>query len=236
MLEVRDVTKKFGAITALKDITFNIDDGEFVFISGASGAGKTTLLRLLLREITPDTGEIKFAGKDITKLPSSQIPKIRQKIGCVFQDYKVISERTVRENTQVALAVIGLPRAEWDARVEHVLKLVGLSQRMNLFPSQLSGGELQRLSMARALVVNPKIVLADEPTGNLDWETADKIMDLFEKINSEGKTVIMATHNRLIIDKMKKREIKLKEGSILEDSGPKEKSKKERNTNYLNKP
>lgn len=227
MLEIKNVTKKFGTITALKNMSFSVEKGEFVFISGASGAGKTTLLRLILRELTPDAGEIKFDQVNIVELPAKEIPGLRQKIGFIFQDYKVIPERTVRENTEVALAVIGLPKEDWDSRVDHVLKLVGLSERANLFPSQLSGGELQRLSMARALVVNPKLILADEPTGNLDWETADKIMDLFEKINSEGKTVIMATHNRLIIDKMKKREIKLKEGLLESDTDSKKSVKKE---------
>ena len=219
MLELINVTKTFGDVVALDDISFKIDDGEFVFISGPSGAGKTTLLRLLLREIKPNQGEILLDGKNVAKLPSKAVPKLRQHIGTIFQDFKVIPERTVGENVEVALAVIGLPRSEWPARVEHVLRLVGLSDRANLFPSQLSGGELQRASMARALVVNPKIILADEPTGNLDWETADKIMDLFEKINQEGKTIIMATHHKLIMDKLKKRVIELKGGKVISGGG-----------------
>lgn len=210
MLEVKNVTKTFGRIVALKNLSFTVEDGEFVFIAGPSGAGKTTLLRLIIREILPDQGEILLDGENITKIPKKEVPKLRQKFGVIFQDFKVLPERTVSENVEVALAVIGLPREEWTARVDHVLKLVGLEDRANLFPSQLSGGELQRVSMARALVVNPKIILADEPTGNLDWETADNLMDLFEKINKEGKTIIMATHHRLIIDKMKKRVIELK--------------------------
>src|SRR3990167_1123651 len=215
MLELINVTKTFGDIAALSDISFKVDDGEFVFISGPSGAGKTTLLRLLIREIKANQGEIILDGKNIAKLSSKEVPRLRQHIGTIFQDFKVIPERTVAENVEVALAVIGLPKNEWPARTEHVLRLVGLSDRANLFPSQLSGGELQRVSMARALVVNPKIILADEPTGNLDSETADGVMDLFEKINKEGKTVIMATHNERIIEKYKKREIKIKEGRIV---------------------
>jgi len=215
MLEIVGVTKRFGSIVALDNVSFKVEDGEFVFISGPSGAGKTTLLRLILRDIKPDEGEILFDGKDITKLSSREVPKLRQHIGTIFQDFKVIPERTVAENVEVALAVIGLPKKEWQARVDHVLRLVGLSERASLFPSQLSGGELQRVSMARALVVNPRLILADEPTGNLDWETADKIMDLFDKINKEGKTIIMATHHKLIINRMKKRVIELKEGRVV---------------------
>ncbi len=210
MLEFKNVTKKFGKITALDDLSFKIDDAEFVFITGASGSGKTTLLRLILRELSPDEGEIILNEQNISKLPRNKIPELRQKIGVVFQDFKVLFESTVRENVELALAVIGLPKNEWKARTDHVLGLVDLKDRSEFFPSQLAGGELQRVSMARALVVNPKIILADEPTGNLDWETADKIMDLFEKINKEGKTVIMATHNKLIIENMGKRTIELK--------------------------
>ena len=228
MLELEKVTKTFGEIEALKDINFEVADSEFVFITGASGAGKTTLLRLILRELLPDSGKIELNKEDISKLPSKEIPRLRQKIGVVFQDYKVLSERTLRENVEVALAVIGLNRNDWEQRVNHVLKLVGLTERADLFPAQLSGGELQRVSLARALVVNPKIILADEPTGNLDWETADRLMDLFEKVNSEGKSIIMATHNRQIVDKMNKRVIELGGGKIIGDSGSKVKIKPEK--------
>ena len=221
MLQVKKVSKSFGKIKALEDISFDIQPGEFVFITGESGAGKTTLLRLVLREMVPDAGEILLEDKDITKLKGKEIPKLRQKIGTVFQDFKVLSERTLWENVAVALAVCGVPQNEWDDRVEQVLKLVDLKDRRNLFPSQLSGGELQRASLARALVVNPKIVLADEPTGNLDWDTADSIMDLFKKINSEGKTIIMATHHQLIVKKMAKRVVQLKGGRVVGDSGSK---------------
>jgi len=227
MLVFKNVTKKFGSIAALEDISFEVDKGDFVFITGPSGAGKTTLLKLILREISPDSGEILLDDEDIGKLPLKKIPKLRQNMGVIFQDFKIIPEKTVAENVEVALAVIGLTNKEWKARVEHVLKLVGLSERSNLFPVQLSGGEIQRVSLARALVVNPKIILADEPTGNLDWSTADKIMDLLEKINEEGKTIIMATHHKLIIEKMKKRVIELEDGRVVnEDSGNKSKSKK----------
>lgn len=214
MLSFKNVSKTFGSIVALEDVSFEVEDGEFIFITGPSGAGKTTLLRMILRELKPDEGEILIDDTDITKIKSKEIPKMRQKIGTVFQDFKVLSERTLRENVEIALSVIGLSKKEWNQRVDRVLELVDLTERQNLFPSQLSGGELQRVSLARALVVNPKIILADEPTGNLDWETADKIMDLLEKINSEGKTIIMATHHQMIIDKMGKRVIKLNKGKM----------------------
>lgn len=228
MLEFKNVTKKFGAVTALEDIDFDISDGSFVFITGPSGSGKTTLLRLILRELEPTKGDIVLDGENTSKIANKDIPKLRQKIGVVFQDFKVLPERTVRENVEVALAVLGLAKDEWEKRVDHVLDLVKLSGRSEFFPSQLAGGELQRVTMARALVVNPKLILADEPTGNLDWETSDKLMELFEKISDEGKTVIMATHNKLIIEKMKKRTIELKEGKIVSDSGPESKKEKER--------
>ena len=215
MIEFKNVSKSFGSIKALADISFKVANGEFVFITGPSGAGKTTLLKLILREILPDSGQIVFDGADIVGLSQEEVPHLRQKIGVVFQDFKVLPERTVRENVEVPLAVVGVNPEEWEARVDQVLKLVGLDKRTELFPSQLSGGELQRVSLARALVVNPKLILADEPTGNLDSETADGVMDLFEKINKEGKTVIMATHNERIIEKYKKMEIKIKEGRIV---------------------
>jgi cell division transport system ATP-binding protein len=210
MLKLEKVTKKFGEITAVEDVSFEVEEGDFVFVTGPSGAGKTTLIRLIIRDLVPDEGGIVLDDTDITKLKQKDIPKLRQNIGVVFQDFKILPERTLRENVEVALAVIGLPKTEWRARVDHVLDLVDLSERAELFPKQLSGGELQRTSLARALVVNPKIVLADEPTGNLDWDTADALMELFERINEEGKTIIMATHHKLIVDKMKKKEIKLK--------------------------
>jgi len=209
MLKIKNLTKTFGNITALEDISFDVKSGEFIFISGASGSGKTTLLRLILRDLIPDSGEILLDDIEITKISQKDIPTLRQQIGVVFQDFKVLPERTLRENVEIALAILGVSQDKWRKRVDEVLALVGLDERSELFPSQLSGGELQRVSLARALVVNPKILLADEPTGNLDWETADKIMDLFEKINKEGKTVIVATHHQGIINKMKKRTIKL---------------------------
>src|SRR3989344_6813596 len=227
MLRIENLTKTFGDITAIRGISFEVEDGEFIFITGPSGSGKTTLLRLILRELTPDSGKIYLDGKNILDLPRKFIPLLRQQIGVVFQDFKVLPERTVRENVEVALAVVGVPENEWDERVNSVLDLVGLSKRSELFPAQLSGGELQRVSLARALAVNPKVILADEPTGNLDWDTADEIADLFQKINDQGKTIIMATHHKLIIDKLKKKTIVLENGTVSEIREVKTKKTKE---------
>ena len=214
VIQFKNVTKKFGGMAALSNISFEVGNGEFVFITGPSGAGKTTILKLILGEILPDIGEVIVEGYDTRKIKDKDLPLFRQKIGTVFQDFKVLPERTVSENVEVALAVIGLPQQEWQARLSHVLKLVGLTRQDHLFPSQLSGGELQRVSLARALVVNPKLLLADEPTGNLDWDTSGAVMDLFEKINKEGKTVVMATHNQEIVKKHKKRIIHIVGGII----------------------
>ena len=223
MLVVKNVTKTFGNIVALSEISFEVDKGEFLFITGPSGSGKTTLLRLLMREYLPDSGEIIFDKKEMSKLKRKEIPLHRQQIGVVFQDFKLIPERTVRENVEVALAVIGLDENKWEERVDEILDIVGLTQRNNLFPRQLSGGELQRLSLARALAVDPLMILADEPTGNLDWDTADEVMKLLLEINKQGKTIIMATHHRLIVDKYKKRVIELK--SLKKDNKDKGKTK-----------
>lgn len=227
MLSLKNVTKSFGDVLALNDISFDVDEGEFIFLSGPSGAGKTTLLRLILRDLLPDKGEILLDDRDITKLSERDIPSLRKQIGVVFQDFKVIEERTLRENIEVALAVIGTPKEEWQSRVDHMLKLTGLSNRAEFFPSQLSGGELQRVSLARALSVNPKIILADEPTGNLDWDTADALIDLFKAINKEGKTILMATHHKLIIEKLGNRVIELREGKMVGEKGKKAGMKKE---------
>ena len=211
MVKFNKVTKMYGDVIALKDISFEVEKGEFLFITGPSGSGKTTILKLILKEILPDAGKIFFGTQDIEKISEKELPLYRRKIGCVFQDFKVLPEKTVEENIQIALAAIGVPEDKWEKRVDEVLKAAGIEKRADFFPLQLSGGELQRVSFARALAVKPELILADEPTGNLDWDTAKEMMDLFEKISKEGITVIVATHNSLIIDKIKKREIKIHE-------------------------
>lgn len=218
LLEFKNVTKSFGLIAAVKDVSFSIDEGELVFITGPSGAGKTTLLKLLIRQIKPSSGEIVFDGKRVDKIKRGDVPRLRQKLGVVFQDFRLLSEKTIRENCNIVLAISKVPRPEWDARVEHVLELVGLSDRAELFPSQLSGGELQRAALARALVVNPKIIFADEPTGNLDWDTAEGVMKLLKKIHEEGKTVMVTTHHKKIIKEYAGRLLELRKGELVEDS------------------
>lgn len=215
MIKFSNVTKSFGSINALNKISFEVKSGEFVFLTGPSGAGKTTILKMILREIIPDSGEVLFDNVNLAGLSEKEVPHLRQQMGIVFQDFKVLPERTVSENVEVALAVSDVADNEWDSRVNHVLKLVGLDKRAHLFPSQLSGGELQRVSLARALVINPKLILADEPTGNLDWKTAAGIMDLLEKINKEGKTIVMATHHEGIIKHGKHRIIQLDDGQVV---------------------
>ena len=215
MLEFKNVSKTFGAIQALEDLSFTIESGEFVFIIGPSGAGKTSVLKLLIHEYPPTTGEIILDGNRIDNLKAKDVPLLRQQLGIVFQDFKLLPTRTIGENIELALAVKKVDKKEWSERVKHVLALVGLSEREHLFPAQLSGGELQRAAIARALVINPSLIFADEPTGNLDWETADGIMDLLVKINAEGKTVIVTTHNMEIIEKLKKRVIALSKGKLI---------------------
>lgn len=217
MLEFNNVSKEFGGIKALSDVNFKISPGEFVFITGESGAGKTTLLKLLIREYLPTTGSISFDGSDISQIKKRKVHLLRQEIGAVFQDYKLLSDRTIFENVMIPLLVVKAPKEERNERVEKALSLVGLNERMHLFPSQLSGGELQRAALARALVKKPKLIFADEPTGNLDDDTAKGIFDLLSKINKEEITIIVTTHNNHFVRELKKREIKLKNGKVIKD-------------------
>lgn len=213
------VAKKYSTtITALEDISLEIKQGEFVFLVGPSGAGKSTLLRLLTCEAIPTSGSIKVKDVDITKLKSSKIPEYRRKIGFIFQDFKLLDDRTVFENVALTLEVLGKDDAEIQKQVEHTLKLVGIWDRRNLFPRQLSGGEAQRSAVARAIVGKPQMLLADEPTGDLDPDTAWGVMQLLNEINSWGTTVIMATHNVEIVNTLKKRVVVIKSGKIIKDS------------------
>ncbi|MBI4058878.1 ATP-binding cassette domain-containing protein [Candidatus Microgenomates bacterium] len=217
MVKFAGATKKFGKILALDNVSFEVAGGEFVFITGPSGSGKTTVLRLILRDLQPDQGEILFDNKKLSDLKSDLIPLYRRHLGVVFQDFKLLPDRTVGENVMLALAVLGLPLAKQEHTATEVLSYVGLGDRANFFPAQLAGGELQRAVIARAIATRPKLLLADEPTGNLDPETAWNIMQIFEKINQDGTTIMMATHNHDIVDKMKKRVISLKSGKIVRD-------------------
>jgi len=217
MIEFKNIDKKFGESFSLKKVSFKIDKGEFVFLTGPSGAGKTTILRLILKKLNPSSGTIKVFGEDLEEIGKKQLPLFRQKIGMIFQDFKLLQDRTVEENVSLPLIILGKSEEEADEQVKKVLDLVGLSKKANLFPSQLAGGELQRVCIARAVVGQPDLVLADEPTGNLDLSTSWQIVKLLKKINEEGKTVIMATHNFEVVNSLKTRVISLDDGEIISD-------------------
>lgn len=216
-VEFDKVTIKFGDIVALDEVSFEIKPGEFVFITGPSGAGKTTIVRLILREYSPTSGKIEIDGEDLSEIKTKNLPKLRQKIGVVFQDFKLLMDRTVRGNVALTLRVIGKEEKEIEKEVTKILKLVGLEERTHLFPAQLAGGELQRAGLARAVVGQPEIIIADEPTGNLDLATSWQIIRLLQKINKMGKTVIMATHNFEIVNSMKERVIEFDKGKLISD-------------------
>lgn len=219
MLEFVQVSKKYpsGQI-ALENIDLKIDNGEFVFIVGSSGAGKSTLLRLVTREILPTTGRILFNESDILKIPRSKIPVLRRRIGTIFQDFKLLLTKTVFENVAVPLEVLSQKDAVVQKEVNDVLEKVGLLDKAQQFPLQLSGGEIQRTAVARAIVAKPEILLADEPTGDLDPKNSEEVVKLLAKINEDDKTtVVMATHNVQIVNHFKKRVVILKEGKIVKD-------------------
>jgi cell division transport system ATP-binding protein len=217
VIKFAQVTKKFGTITALAEISFEIKEGEFVFITGPSGAGKTTLINLILRRYLPTSGSITIEGFDLGKLSPRNLRQLRRQIGVVFQDYKLLSDRTVFENAALALKVQSQKAEEIKPAVEAALASVGLGERKNLFPRQLAGGELQRACLARAIVIKPKIIIADEPTGNLDPKTAGQIVALLKKFHQEGKTVLMATHNLEVVKANKARVIELTKGRLVKD-------------------
>lgn len=218
MIKFDKVSKKFATDTfALSDINLKIDKGEFAFFIGPTGSGKTTLLRLLIRDLLPTQGKVFVGDWDLNQLPHGKIPVLRKKIGVVFQDLKLLIDRNVLENVALALEVTGLPSDKIRKKVGEILEMVGLGKQASKFPRELSGGELQRTAIARALVGEPEILLADEPTGNLDIGTSKKIVAIFEEVNKKGTTVLMATHNFEIVDSLKKRVVALERGKIIRD-------------------
>ena len=218
MIRFDNVTKTYkNGTIALKDVTLDIEKGEFVFLVGSSGSGKTTFLRLLLREETPDIGRILEAGRDIGQQKKRRVPYLRRNIGCVFQDFRLLPNKTVFENVAFALEVIGRPRSTIESQVPQILELVGLTDKANNLPNELSGGEQQRVAVARAFVNRPLILLADEPTGNLDPTNSEAIMNLLERINRTGTTVIMATHDKALVDRMRRRVLELDKGELIRD-------------------
>jgi cell division transport system ATP-binding protein len=218
VIRLQNVSKVYeGGTVAAHDVSLEIQKGEFVFLVGPSGSGKSTLIRLMLRQEPVTRGIIWVAGKDITQLPAWKVPFLRRSIGTVFQDFKLLPNKTVYENVAFALEVIGRPRSVIRPQVEQVLELVGLSDKTERLPRQLSGGEQQRVSVARAFVNRPPILLADEPTGNLDPATSVGIMRLLDRINRTGTTIVMATHDHAIVDAMQRRVVAIDEGKVIRD-------------------
>jgi len=218
MISLHRVTKVYKeTVTALDDVSLEIAKGEFVFVVGPSGSGKSTLIRLLLKEDEPTSGDIYVAGKHIGKLSPWKVPYLRRNLGTVFQDFKLLPDKTVFENVAFALEVIGKPRHVIHQRAPEILNLVGLGDKLNNYPDELSGGEQQRVSIARAFINRPLILLADEPTGNLDPATSVDIMKLLDRINRTGTTVLMATHDNAIVDAMRRRVIELDSGKVVRD-------------------
>ncbi len=218
MIVFDNVTKIYEpGVAALRDIGFAIEKGEFVFLVGPSGSGKSTVIRLLLKEIEPTSGRVLVSGRDLGRLSRSNVPMLRRNLGCVFQDFKLLPNRTAAENVAYALKVQGESRSAIRRKVPEVLTLVGLADKMGSYPDELSGGEQQRVSIARAVVNRPPLLICDEPTGNLDPDTSVGIMQLLYRINRAGTTVLMATHDREMVDKMRRRVIALEDGALMRD-------------------
>jgi cell division transport system ATP-binding protein len=218
MIELQNVSKSYSqGSPALNNVSLKIEDGEFVFIVGNSGSGKSTLIKLLLKELNPTEGKIIINDKDLSKLKNRKIAKLRREIGVVFQDFRLLKDRSVYENVAFAQRVIGESQKTIRKKVPEMLTMVGLSEKYRSFPKELSGGEQQRVALARALVNNPNILLADEPTGNLDPKNSWEIMRLLEEVNKHGTTVVVVTHNHEIVESMKKRVIMMKKGHIIAD-------------------
>jgi cell division transport system ATP-binding protein len=218
LIEFRDVVKTYEPdVNVLNGVTFSIEDGEFVFLVGQSGAGKSTLIKLLIREDVPTSGEILFNGTSILEIPQPELSDFRRKIGVVFQDFKLLESKTIYDNVAVALEVVDSPPEVIRNVVPNVLSMVGLSGKKNSYPSQLSGGEKQRVSIARALAHEPDVLVADEPTGNIDPRSSEEVIEILEKIHSLGTTVLMATHSQAIVDKLKKRVVRIENGKVVSD-------------------
>lgn len=221
MITFEQVSKKYNTgHTALEDVSFEIQAGEFVFLMGPSGSGKTTLLRLILREVEPSSGRIIVAEHDLSTIPGRQIPLFRRQIGSAFQDFKLIPDKSAFENVSLALEIVGKKQKEINQITPELLERVGLKDKMHLYPSQLSGGEVQRVAISRAIAADPVLLFADEPTGNLDPETSKEIVDLLLDIHKSGTTVIMATHDAQLTDRFSYRRLVLKDGVLAEDSRP----------------
>jgi cell division transport system ATP-binding protein len=217
MIRIYGLHKRFADASALSDVNLEIRRGEFVFITGSSGAGKTSLLRLLMRQDLPTEGRILIDGRDITRLPASRVPELRRSMGVVFQDFKLIQRKTALENVAYVLNVAGVSRAEQRRRAYNALRGVGLGHRLGALPRVLSGGEQQRVAIARAVVNDPPLLLADEPTGNLDPDLSVEIMRLFREVNARGTTVVVATHDRDLVQRMQRRTITLRLGRVVEE-------------------
>ncbi len=218
LIELRDVSKVYpGGHLALDRVSLAVNRGDFVFLVGPTGCGKSTLIKLLIRELEPTEGVVSIAGRDIGNLPDKKIPQLRRNIGTIFQDFKLLPSRTVYENVAYALQVLGASRAEIRRKVPETLRLVGLSTKLHNYPDELSGGEQQRVSVARAFVNHPPLLLADEPSGNLDPVTSVGIMQLLYRINKTGTTVVVVTHDREMVDRMRRRVIELYEGRVVRD-------------------
>ena len=217
VIEFRGVSKLYGGDVGLEQATFSIERGEFVFLVGSTGSGKSTVMRLLIKELEPTSGTIRVAGHDLNQIARKRVPFFRRNIGVVFQDFKLLPHRTVHDNVAYALQVTGGTRKEIRAKVPDILRLTGLATKLHNYPDQLSGGEQQRVSIARAFVNHPPLLLADEPTGNLDPETSIDIMRLLYRINRTGTTVLVATHDQAMVDKMRRRVLELNHGRIVRD-------------------
>jgi cell division transport system ATP-binding protein len=218
IVELKDATVVYpGGYVGLERVSVSVDRGEFIFLVGPTGCGKSTFIKLLLRDLEPASGSVMVAGKDINNMPRKSVPQLRRRIGTVFQDFKLLNNRTVYDNVAYALQVTGSPRSEIKRQVPEILRMVGLGGKVHSYPDELSGGEQQRVSIARAFVSHPPLLLADEPTGNLDPETSIGIMQLLYRINRTGTTVVVVTHDREMVDKMRRRVVQLYDGRVIRD-------------------